>query len=393
MISKKLYTTLFFFVIPMYLLNPMNYGFLFGYFSILILLLIRPKINFLDSISVPLLFFSFCYALFYTFDLELGSQYIFIYGLLPFSFFIIGRLSVLHFNKNELFLLIVVYSFIFALPSILAVLLEIKEYGFVTIKRDVKNLWTREYENATLTAGFFVLNMSLPAILIFTSKKNKRLINFLIISLFIITFLCVLRLGSRTHLAITLLTLFAGVIYLTRRQSPTKNFLLLISGFMFVNLGFSYISLDKDSDLIAAYADRMDSKTNGADSAGGRSGRWMDSIEYLIKEPLGWQVNEFGYSHNLWFDVGRVGGLLSFILLVAYTIQNLILLFRYLKKNKNQMLPPVLFVFSIAFHLLFFVEPIFEGLFPIFVFYCFINGMIQQLYKDSCNNFDKKTWE
>jgi hypothetical protein len=380
MISKKLYTTLFFFIIPMYLINPMEYGFIFGYCAIVFLLLIRPSINLINNTTTLLLCFSVCYALFYSFNLKLGTQYIFIYALLPLTFYAIGKLSVTYFDRKNLFPLIVLYSFLFALPSLFSVLLEIKEKGFATIKRDVPNLWSGEYENATLTAGFFALNMSIPAILIFTIRQNKRVFNILLISIFIITLLCVLRLGSRTHLAITLLTMVAGLIYLTSRQSPLKNFLLLFSLFIIVNIGFSYLSFDKDSDLISAYADRMDSKTNGAASAGGRSGRWMDSLEYLVKDPLGWELEEFGYSHNLWFDVGRVGGTISFILLVLFTFKCLSILYKFMKTNKKETITPVLFVFSTAFYLLFFVEPVFESFFQIFVFYCFICGLTEQLF-------------
>ena len=128
---------------------------------------------------------------------------------------------------------------------------------------------------------------------------------------------------------------------------------------------------------MTSYASRMDDKKYGAATAGGRTERWEKSLVNLVEKPLGWKLEEFGYSHNLWLDVLRVGGFISFFLLIAFTIRSLLQSKRAISvDSKNTALNNLIVIYTLAFYLQFFVEPIFEGSFHLMVIFCFFQGVV-----------------
>jgi len=363
-----------------YLIDPFNFGYLFG--VVLIISIITDK-HFKDKLDFNftlLLLFSFCYAVFYTFNLELGSQFILIYALFPGGFYLIGKtFNNKNLNYTQLFYLLFASGLIFSLPAMASVLTSIYDKGFVVIERDVPMIWGGNVIPATNMAAYFVLNMSIPAFLVAGFKKFNLPLKLLMITTFILSVVCVLRLGSRTQLSIFFITFVISLFYLIRRQTVKQNVALFGVLFLIFNVFISYVSFDKDSDIMSAFAGRMESKKYGAATAGGRTERWTKSIINLWEKPLGWDVTDFGFSHNLWFDIARVGGTLSFILLLIFTIKNAF----YIKKAillmpKNALLNTAFICYGLSFYLLFFVEPIFDGYFPLFVFYCFFLGIIAQ---------------
>ena len=365
----------------MFFLNPFNYGFLFGYMLFAYLILIGEfHKNIAKPISLTLLVFSICYGIFYSFDLTLGSQFILIYALLPYSFLVAGRcLSV---DKNNLLPLLFVFGIFLSLPSILSVFQSIFLDGFVSLKRDVPNFWTGEPEPATNIAGPMVLNMCIPAVLIIRWKFLKHnYLTFISLLIFLLSVTCILRLGSRTHLVISVFAIFFAIIFKMSKQGALKNVIFLSFLFLIGNIAIAYVSIDGDSDLFSSYADRMESKKYGASSAGGRTERWAKSIELLFEKPLGWQVEEIGHAHNLWFDVARIGGIISFLFLLLFSFKifqkTWVISFR--KPIDDVKLAGILFIYGIGMNLLFFVEPIMEGYFNCFAMFCVLAGIIAEL--------------
>ncbi|WP_282050987.1 hypothetical protein [Maribacter aquivivus] len=363
-----------------YLIDPFNYGYLFGALLIISIITDKLLVEKLDFNFTLLLLFSICYAIFYIFNLELGSQFILIYALFPAGFYLIGKtFNNKSLNNIQLFYLLFASGFIFSLPAMVSVLTSIIDKGFVVIERDVPMIWGGNVIPATNMAAYFVLNMSIPAFLVAGFKKFNLPLKLLMISTFIISVLCVLRLGSRTQLSIFFITFIISLIFLIRRQTVKQNVTLFGILFLIFNVFLSYVSFDKDSDIMSAFAGRMESKKYGAATAGGRTERWTKSIVNLWEKPLGWDVTDFGFSHNLWFDIARVGGTLSFILLLIFTIKNAVNIKKaILLIPQNALLNTAFICYGLSFYLLFFVEPIFDGYFPLFVFYCFFLGIIAQ---------------
>ena len=369
------------FLFFLYLIDPFSFGYIFGSFLIInILLNHRFFIKNIDQNFFLLIFFSIIYSIFYGFNLNLGTQFILIYAFFPAFFYLIGKIVLdQRASHLQIFKFIFYSSLFFSLPPMISILISILNDGFVVLERDVPMIWSGDKISATNMAAYFLLNMSIPAFLVAYFKKFSFYFKILLIITFITSVICVLRLGSRTQLSIFFITFIASLIYLVRRQTVKQNFILFGVLFFLFNVFLSYVSFDKDSDIMSAFAGRMESKKYGAATAGGRTERWAKSIINLWEKPLGWPVEEFGFSHNLWFDIARVGGTLSFILLLLFTIKNVFQIKKAIALvPKNILLNTFFLCYGLSFYLLFFVEPIFDGYFPVFVLYCFFLGVIAQ---------------
>lgn len=377
---NKTHTALVFLLFCFYL-NPFNFGFIFGYLTLLLLLFsgnlfLRSK----NLNGVILLLFSITYGIFYAFDPELGTQFIFLYSIVPFVMFMAGANLVQNKNHN-ITVIVFLLSLALSIPSLVSVFLDIYENGFIAINRDVPHIWTGEREPATNTAGKLIMNMCIPGLLLINWKifSQKKWIGLGALILFILSITAIIRLGSRTHLVIIVFTLFTSIIYKIARKGIARNVFLVILIFIVLNVAFVYFNINTDSEFLSAYADRADSRSHGVSSAGGRTWKWEKSAEYIFTKPMGWQLNDLGLSHNLWFDTARVSGTLGFILLIWFTLKISITavknIFKKYTDTVSFKLEGLLLVYIIAFNLLFFVEPIMEGYFNCFAMFCFLAGI------------------
>lgn len=362
-----------------YFLDPFNLGFIFGYLLMGFFVINSKLLKLLPDFDIVLLFiFCFVYALFYSFDPAKGSQFIFIYMIFPSCFYLFGKyIAKRILDYKQLFNFIFALGVVFSIIALVSTSYDILINGFVQTKRDVSKIWGGDPINATGMASYLFANMCIPAIIFFGFSKKKIWFYIFSATIYITSVMCVLRLGSRTQLAISLIILIISVVFKMSSFSTLKNIGVIIVLFIGINLGFSYLNIDKDSDLLASYATRMDNKKYGAATAGGRTERWEKSITNLIEEPLGWPLEEFGYSHNLWFDAARIGGTLSFVILLMFSARAIwktkkIIGFRKIHNEFRN----IILVYAVAFNLQFFVEPTLEGSFNLFVFFCLFQGIL-----------------
>ncbi|MCW5515599.1 O-antigen ligase family protein [Muriicola sp. Z0-33] len=370
------------FLLLCFLLNFFSIGFIFGYLLIITILLKKDfvKQN-LDFNLLILLIFSIVYALFYSNDPAKGVQYIFIYALMPATLYMWGKQLVQNSKDTaQLFYVLLGFGIIISSASLISVLLNIQEGGFVQGSRSVPFFWTKKLTNATGVAAPFVLNMCIPAILLSSPKRLSLWMKIALAIIFGLTLVCVLRLGSRTQLVIAMFTFLVALVYMVPKHSLKQNVTLLFLLLACIFLVYRNVSFNWDADWLSSFAGRMDNNgTNDVASGGGRTGRWFKSMQYIIEKPLGWDVKEFGYSHNLWFDVLRLGTVISFFLLVFFTIRSMFQI-----KHVKTIAPAdtsfnvITLVYFIAFMLLFMVEPIIDGSFYIFVFFCLFMGIINK---------------
>ena len=371
-----------FFLLVMYLIDPFYYGFVFGYLIFFYFFLSGDILKSLLDLDVLLLtLFSTVYSIYYSFDPIRGTQFIFIYLLFPPTFYLLGK----HICKKIgdvadtykfLVLIFVIYSSI----ALLSIHLNILKNGFVQINRDVSMIWSTETITATGMAAYLFANMCIPAILVFNFKKQQFKQVIILITIYALSITAVLRLGSRTQIGISLLAFFVSILFSLSKQTIVKKVISIISILTLTVLSYSYLAINKKSDVLSAYADRMDSKKYGASTAGGRTERWTKSLDNLIDKPLGWNISDFGYSHNLWLDVARAGTIIAFLLLVLFSIRSLIRVKESIFSTNIYFVPykNMVLVLSLAFYLQFFVEPILEGSLPLFIFYCFFQGVVNQ---------------
>ena len=374
--------TLLFFL---YLLNPYGLNIYLGYLLLGLLILQR---NFLaknmDWGVVLVLLFSLTYAAFFSFDPKAGKQYILIYAVVPGTFYLLGKFFAgrLNGNRTSLFFLLLLAGCVFASSAIMSVFMDILQNGYNIVDRNLPNYWTGSIVNATIMGSYFTIVMTIPALLIPHVKKLAIVHRIVLLFIYAIAVACILRIGSRTQLSISLITLLISLLYIMPRQSLRRNLFMFLLFFLLVFYVINTVSFDLDQDWLSAFANRMEDSKDLA-SGGGRTDRWMKSLEYLFKKPLGWSEEEFGHSHNLWFDVLRIGGFLSFFLLLFFTTNGLIAVFRAIRKNKTAYaLNNQIMVYTMAFFMVFMVEPIMEGMFDFFAFYCFFVGTVKKYNTD-----------
>ncbi|WP_222983935.1 hypothetical protein [Flagellimonas meishanensis] len=370
----------------LYLLNPYGLHIYLGYLLIGLLILKKDFLTRnLDTIFLVLLLFSITFAAFFSFEPKAGKQYILVYALVPSALYLMGKYFAekLEGNRNHLFFLLLFAGCLFAVTPILSVFFDILRNGYGVVDRNLPSFWTGQVILATIMGSHFAIVMTIPGLLI-PKVKNLRLIYRLaLLGIFAISVACVLRIGSRTQLSIFFITFLTALIYVMPRQSFRRNLFMFMMFFLLVFYAINTISFDLDQDWLSAFANRMEDGQDFA-SGGGRTDRWMKSLENLFEKPLGWSEHEFGHSHNLWFDVLRVGGFLSFFLLIFFTTSSYISVFKSVIKNKKAYaLNNQIIIYTLAFTMVFMVEPIMEGMFNLFAFFCFFVGVVKKYGADN----------
>ncbi|MDC6366866.1 MULTISPECIES: O-antigen ligase family protein [Flavobacteriaceae] len=306
-------------------------------------------------------------------------QWLFIYATFPPIFYLLGKKIIQkQTNTSILAYLLILFGIVYSLTGILSVGTNLLEGGFVQLGRSIADFWTGNERLATAMGSFFVFNMAIPGLLIVSKKKLSLFSKVLLMGVFVISLLCVFRLGSRTQISLAFIGIVVGIAYRIKSQNLLSNFRFFFVLFILLILAINYVSIDLDADYLSSLGQRLQDSENAA-SAGGRTDRWYKSMVNLVEKPLGWSVDEFGYSHNMWFDAARNGTVISFILLLIFTVISIKNIIRTLKVNPNATLfNATILLFNIVIFLQFFVEPVLESLYVLFAFYCLIQGYINQ---------------
>ena len=261
-------------------------------------------------------------------------------------------------SLNELKNTILIFSLSLAFYYIIFILIDIYQNGFLGDSRSI-SLSLSESEDSVLSAtvigGAFTPLIAFLSVFYWWGKKIIYLILLLIVAY------CSLRLGSRTQLFLIVLSLFIGLFYFTTSISLVKKIFYFSTVITLVIYSIYYIF--EKTTLSFFFQDRMNSEYDDTSNLGGRSDIWLKSFEMIWKHPFGWaNSSEFSrYAHNLWLDIFRVGGVISFFMYVFITI---LVIFKFYKiyKNLNDIsFKSYIFVFGVGMLLLFMVEPILDG--------------------------------
>lgn len=382
-LSKIGYPLVFF--LALFLLNPFNLGFVPGYFLVALLFVFKKKVvaTNLDGDFILLFVLSLTYAVFYALNPVTGIQYIFIYALFPGGFYLLGKYLVqVNSSSRSIFLFLIVLGAVFSISALISVLINLREGGFAQTDRSIPMFWNEVPLSATLMGSFFTMNMCIPALLIGSYKRNKLYFNVIALLLFLFSLACVIRIGSRTQLIIFVFTCIISIFYIFPKQSYKQNAFLITVLSIIVVVILNKVSFDLKQDWLTTFAGRMEGNGGGdIASGGGRTSRWIKSFEYLFSHPLGWDAHEFGHSHNMWFDVLRVSGVIPFALLVIYSVKSFFHVKRSIRVHpENLFFNNQLLIYAVGFLLIFMVEPIFDAAFSLFVIFCLYKGIINKYY-------------
>jgi hypothetical protein len=382
-IKKEFLLLLILFVV---FINPFFYGYRI---AILFFVFIFFKIKYFIPRIDKNVFYLFLFATSYELLASLKLDYIEsgIVAILPNIFvpsllYLIGKYISINYRNHQIgvfFLLFIAFSF--SLIPMTSILLQIQENGFIEGSRSLYLIWDKNFEiSATGLGSYFVLNMaSIGLINIKKSSKVERSVTFLVVVLFLLSLICVLRLGSRTQLVIAVISSVGTYLLNIRKQSLFKNvfFAALLIGSTFYLLE----NIDGKSDVMSFYSDRMNNDEAGIGTAGGRTGRWISGLESIVSDPFGWELSRFGYAHNFWLDVARVAGIIPLLFLVLFTVSSIKIWIKSLKILRDDLFfRSYIFVFFVSIILMFNVEPIMEGMYLLFLLFClfvgFLNGII-----------------
>jgi hypothetical protein len=229
----------------------------------------------------------------------------------------------------------------------------------------------------TVMGSFFLMNMSFfPFLFVKTINKMERNVKLMLIGLFVIGFISVANVTTRTGFLIAVLSWLCAIFFNKASSSvkilgSTLIYLLIIALFIFLTG-----ALDKilGSDLIARFtADDDDSLLNS------RSNIWEEAYKIIFQTSdnnyIDKQLGAADYAHNLWLDVALKSGLIPLTVLLIITIGYLYNLGVILiSKIHTPFYRMLLVCISVAFYSTFMVEPIMDGYFILFCLFCFFVG-------------------
>lgn len=381
------------FLVLMYV-SVMNYiqPYLVVVFSAFALLYVFRK-KYINWEVVILGCFSVLYCLMLFLDNNIKSGFNFIsYLISPFVFYCFGSFVVdklKHPRLITIFLLLI--TLMFALNLYISVVLNINENGLICISRKLKVIGVYVNNKAgTLAATLYGLNVSLGfvglAIFVYYRKTLNVGVRILFLTLSVFSLITVIHLVNRTGLVLLVLC-FVAVTFYNMRRSFWRVLGVLVIGAIVVYFVYSFGWVGEE--VLQAYEDREIEGHSIAES-GGRTARWIDAIKLLFEYPWGYSDLRgvtVHYAHNLWLDVGRVAGVLPFVVLLIAAILYGINFLKLLSRNDG-FLCSIFLAYNVVFFLSCMVEPILEGMPLYFYLYVMLWGM-QRQYLKIRENIDK----
>lgn len=245
------------------------------------------------------------------------------------------------------------------------------------------DFFTDELRAATGSGSINTMIFSLGAYLV-VLEKNKKL-RIMGVLAFLISLQYAFLLGSRTQFAVFLVVSIAFLfLYLYEKYGKTAvlrfAFILCILGSigtaMYYYDIFGLHTYIDESNLMARYSDIYGLE----DSDGYRFNSISNGIIGLFNNPLG-GLRSVGYYHNFWLDIGRIAGIIPFVLMVIYSLVINYHLFLIVRSKKEiDWFRYLLFCIYLGVQLNFATEPVLEGLLNFFLIFTIINGMVECYY-------------
>lgn len=255
------------------------------------------------------------------------------------------------------------------------------------------DFWSRTYRAAT---GSGVLNTMTICAMPDIVKCEKRVsVKLLFLALFVATIHYMFMLGTRTQFAILLITILLAVLHFSNREQGSVGifkFLAIVIvlgavGFLIYRYDiFSIRSRILSTNLALRYQQR--DVLESADTFRLRS-VWV-GLRELVLYPMGGRAGQV-YHHNMWLDVGRVSGVIPFMLLLTYSIKNFAHVITVCKNRAVLLSLRYLLLFLyIGTYVNFFVEPIWEGALNLFLALCVVDGMVSAMIRREGNDSDSE---
>lgn len=365
-----------------FLLNPYDLTVKSGYGLIAILVLLKGRTitHAIDKDFLVLLAFGFTYSMFNYFGDNKGVQYLIIQAFFPIFFYSLGKL-IIHNNLSakQIIYLLLGIGFVYSITILLSTIFNLVDGGFEQSDRFVPSYWNGNPIKATTAASYLIYNSIIPAVIVANKKRFGIVPIAILLLIYIVTLICSFRLGSRTLIAISLVSCLVTILYIIYKQNLRSNLKFIATLVAIAIIVYLYVPINWNSPIFSTLGQRF--KTGGAvestATAGNRTGLWMDGLVNLFENPLGWKSRHF--HHNMWLDTAKNGGIIPLL----FFIINNIFCYKYIKKslalpNKDFGLNITFILFFLSTFLLFFTEPVIDGNFFSIVLYCFFFGVLKK---------------
>ena len=383
-------TTLLYITLWLTLSNP--YGLLLKLFILYVLIISSRKQVIVSNdprFMLVLLSFSIWHEVNFLFSAnEHSIYYSFAVLLMPVAMYLAGTTVATKVQSKKSVVNFLLYcSVAYSVIPILSVLKDILENGFSIGTRSIELLWgargaaATTATSATVIGGYLGIPSAGLALSAVMKKKNEPSTVFWIsIILWLLSMACAVRLGNRTLIGVSVVILLFSLT-INFKTITTKKWLVL--SLLGIATAYYLNAINIDSNLLSYYADRIENDDFGVSSFGGRFQIWERSLNNLLASPFGWdRDSNITYSHNFWLDVARTSGLVGTLLLISINIINIRYIFKLYKiyQNKKLMLTYIISI-SISIYIFFFLEPIMEGFYHLFLFFCLLHGLIYGLVR------------
>lgn len=357
-------------------------------YSIYALILLFPYVfkNRFNTGSLLTLLFS----MFYTFSflirgkVLITSQFVFLL-IFPIIIYSCGNLlGTKLYSVKTILMIIVSLVFCLAGPGIYFSILDVVKSGeLIKISREIEFA-----SGQTLSATGYGVMFSLaiagvamvlvPAI----SKYDKKIMIFMF-GLSLLAIFSTIHILNRTGLALAVIAVIATVFippYNSKRILYTLLICTIIVLIFYLYLSDSLLM----NDAMQGYLSREEKGDFSAMTGGGRFSRWADAVGQIIEKPIGGEGyimgNRINYAHNLWLDVGLVGGIIPVILLGVIAFQA----FRYTilihrKRILDSFESCYLIVLCVVMLAQAMTEPVIQGVYQFFLFMIFFYGCVTGL--------------
>lgn len=367
------------------LLNPFFYGYRIAILFVFIIFFQNKKYlaNF-DSNVYLLFLFAASYEIIGSMRIDTDVTMLSIIPniFIPCLLYLVGkRISSIYSLENIRIFFLFFISFSLSVIPLISIIIQIANGGFELSNRSMYLIWDKNTEiNATGLASYFSLNLASIGLLNLSTRTSvQKKINIAILILFILSVICVIRLGSRTQLGIVLLSFLVSYLLSFSRGYFFKKLFII---FLAISISvFIFISLSKMPEVSILFQ-RGDATDSGIGTAGGRSMRWIGSFNSIFTDPWGWKFSRYGYAHNLWLDVARVAGVIPLVFLIFISFASFKLYIKSFKILKDShYLKVYISLILLSIFLGFNVEPVMEGMYLLFLVFCIITGFLSGIVK------------
>ena len=337
----------------------------------------RIQLNALISSAFWLLFF---FGIFYVLIGDLTVRGIEYYLIAPVLAYTAGWCAIEN-GKKDTRLIVSFLAFIIIGYGIHALLNYSINVG--RVRWELQDFFSGQFRAATGSGCINTLILSVFIYLIVIEKN--RVLKVAGLALFIIGVLYALLLGSRTQFIIFAIVNGIILIAIEIEKHGAKGGIWIIVIFAVI-AGICFYLYTNDVLGIKTYIDASNLMQRHVDARAlqeadqYRISSVFRGFSTMFDYPFGGLIGE-AYYHNMWLDIGRIAGLIPFLIMTSYSIVTLAHVIRIFfdRTNKARIRYLLLSVY-LGVMINFFVEPILEGLLDFFLIFCFINGMVECYY-------------